>query len=134
MAIPSPDSPDPNVGHKEHGRTICIHSLAVLPQYHHHGLGGTLLKAYLQRLEQQAVGDRVALISHEGLIPFYEKFGFRSLGRSKAEFAGGGWWDMVRELKQEDEDEDEGEDEVVGEEVVEEVEVVDEDDGVSALS
>jgi predicted N-acetyltransferase YhbS len=106
MAIPTTTPEEPNLGHKEEGRTLCIHSLAVLPQYSGRGLGKTLMKAYLQRMEAQNVADRVALITHEGLIPYYEKFGFKSLGKSKAEFAGGGWYDMIRELANEEEEEE----------------------------
>ncbi|KAK0352537.1 hypothetical protein LTR91_020881 [Friedmanniomyces endolithicus] len=86
-------------GHREAGRTLAIHSLAILPQYQRHGLGRTLLQAYLQRMESHAIGDRAALIAHEGLVAFYERFGFVNRGRSGVEFAGGGWWDMVRELE-----------------------------------
>jgi ribosomal protein S18 acetylase RimI-like enzyme len=103
MHIPShADPPNPDFGHKENGRTVCIHSLAVLPDYQGKGLGTTLMKAYLDRLENQDVADRVALISHEHLVPFYENLGFSKVGESKAEFGGGGWIDMVAELKSED--------------------------------
>ncbi|KAK1058626.1 hypothetical protein LTR74_013264 [Friedmanniomyces endolithicus] len=97
---PAPAAAPPvPAGHKEEGRTLAIHSLAILPQYQRHGLGRTLLQAYLQRMESHAIGDRAALIAHEGLVPFYERFGFVNRGRSGVEFAGGWWWDMVRELE-----------------------------------
>lgn len=98
MAIPTSGEEDPAIGHKESGRTICIHSLAVLPQYQGRGLGKTLMKAYLQRMESSRAANRVALIAHEEMIPYYEGFVFENRGKSKAEFAGGGWYDMVREL------------------------------------
>ena len=82
MHIPSHSNPpNPDYGHKELGRTVCIHSLAVLPDYQGKGLGKTLMKAYLDRLENQDVADRAALIAHEHLIPFYEKLGFRKEGK-----------------------------------------------------
>lgn len=84
------------VGHNDAGRTICIHSLAVLPSYHGKGLGSTLLKAYIQRIEQSDVADRIALLAHGSLVGFYEMFGFVNKGPSKAEFGGGNWVDMVR--------------------------------------
>lgn len=102
MAIPSPDHPTPDdhkLGHKEDGRTICVHSLAVLPDYQGHGLGSTLMLAYIQRIELQSLADRLALIAHDHLIPFYEKLGFENKGPSAAQFGGGGWYDMVRELQ-----------------------------------
>ncbi|KAI7282952.1 hypothetical protein KC345_g3213 [Hortaea werneckii] len=85
--------------HKEEGRTILIHSLAVLPQYQHLGLGRTLMESFLQRTEALGVADRAALITHEKLIPYYEKFGFQNKGLSECQFAGGGWFDMIRELR-----------------------------------
>ncbi|KAK4499545.1 hypothetical protein PRZ48_010061 [Zasmidium cellare] len=99
MAYPTAENPDPKLGHKEEGRTVCIHSLAILPQYQGKGLGKTLLKAYLQRIENQSVADNAALIAHEHLIPYYEKLGFENKGQSKAQFGGGGWYDMVKQLQ-----------------------------------
>lgn len=99
MAVPAPGEVNPKLGHKEHGRTICIHSLGVLPEYQHRGLGKTLMQAYLQRMESHNVADRVALIAHDHLVPYYEQFGFVNKGQSAAQFGGGGWIDMVKELK-----------------------------------
>lgn len=97
MKIPNPDDQDTakKVEHQEDGRTVCIHSLAVLPGYQKKGLGTTLMKAYLQRIESHDVADRVALIAHGHLIEYYESFGFVNQGESKAQFGGGGWNDMV---------------------------------------
>lgn len=106
MSIPDEKKLEASIGHKEDGRTICIHSLAVLPDYQKRGLGKTLMKAYLQRMESHGVADRVALITHEALIPYYEALGFESKGKSQAKFGGGGWFDMVRELQPEESDED----------------------------
>ncbi|KAF7845871.1 hypothetical protein BT93_L0231 [Corymbia citriodora subsp. variegata] len=92
-------SPDPSLGHKEEGRTVCIHSLAVLPAYQGRGLGTMLMKAYIQRIEQSGAADRIALLAHDELVNFYAKLGFEVKGPSKATFGGGGWVDMVLELK-----------------------------------
>ncbi|TKA31441.1 hypothetical protein B0A50_02288 [Salinomyces thailandicus] len=92
---PTPTSPR---GHNQAGRTLALHSLAVLPAYQNRGLGRTLLLAFLQRTEALDLGDRVALLAHEALVPFYEKFGFVKQGRSACGFGGGGWWDMVWEV------------------------------------
>lgn len=105
MEIPTPNTPE--AGHREEGRTICIHSLAVLPEYQKKGLGKTLTKAYIQRMESHGVADRLALIAHEALIPYYEGFGFQNKGKSKAQFGGGGWFEMVRELRNEEDMEEE---------------------------
>ncbi|KAI5366237.1 Putative GNAT domain, acyl-CoA N-acyltransferase [Septoria linicola] len=105
MAIPSTEHPDAKLGHKPEGRTVCIHSLAVLPEYQGRSLGSTLMKAYLQRLKTQSVADHAALIAHDHLIPYYERFGFRNRGPSKAQFGGGGWYDMVVDLEALEEEE-----------------------------
>jgi len=103
MNVPGANASDRTVGHREEGRTICIHSLAVLPEYQNRGLGKTLMLAYIQRLESHGIADRIALIAHEELIPYYEGFGFTSQGKSEAQFGGGGWFDLVHELDTEEE-------------------------------
>lgn len=105
MGLPSDNPSDASLGNKPEGRTAAIHSLAVLPQFQRKGLGATLMKAYLDRLAKQDVVDRAALIAHEDMIPYYEKFGFKNKGASNAQFGGGGWFDMVKEVT-DDEDED----------------------------
>jgi len=101
MAVPpdwdtkGPSSSDTQLGHRDNGRTICIHSLAVLPDYQGQGLGSLLLRAYIQRMDGSGVADRIALLAHDSLIKFYERLGFENKGPSKATFGGGGWVDMV---------------------------------------
>lgn len=100
MAMPSSsDAEFPKKGHKDEGRTVCIHSLAVLPEFQRRGLGRTLMKEYLERLKAQDVADRAALIAHGHLVQYYESLGFESKGESAAQFGGGGWIDMVLDLK-----------------------------------
>ncbi|PNS16331.1 Histone acetyltransferase Tip60 [Sphaceloma murrayae] len=86
-------------GHKEHGRTICIHSLAVLPDFQGRGLGRLLLRSYIQRMESSGVADRIAIIAHKELVGFYEGMGFESRGQSKVTFGNGNWVDLVLDLK-----------------------------------
>jgi GNAT superfamily N-acetyltransferase len=93
---PFPDSP--RKGHKEDGQTICLHSLAVLPQYQQKGVGRTLLRSYIQTMHEQQVADRVAIITYQELVELYKKFGFKNLGESKAKFGGGSWIDMVYDI------------------------------------
>lgn len=83
------------IGHDEYGGTIVIHSLAVLPEHQGKHVGSTLMKAYLQRIKEAQIADRVAIIAHDHLIPFYESLGFENCGASKCQFGGGGWYDMV---------------------------------------
>lgn len=83
------------VGHEEAGRTIAIHSLAVLPEHQGKQVGSTLLKSYIHRIREAQIADRIAIIAHDHLVPFYESFGFESRGPSKCQFGGGGWVDLV---------------------------------------
>jgi ribosomal protein S18 acetylase RimI-like enzyme len=100
MGVPSESNS--SLGHKPEGRTVAIHSLAVLPDFQHKGLGTTLMKGFLDRLAKQDVADKAALIAHQEMIPFYEQFGFKNRGKSAAQFGGGGWFDMVKEISVED--------------------------------
>lgn len=53
------------------------------------------MKSYLQRMQTADVADRVVLLAHKELVPFYESLGFRNKGESAATFGGGGWYDLV---------------------------------------
>ncbi|KAI5296611.1 hypothetical protein KEM52_005908 [Ascosphaera acerosa] len=90
----------PGVGHDDEGQTLAIHSLAVLPEHQGKRIGPMLLKSWLQRIKDAAIAQRVALLAHDHLIPFYESFGFRNLGPSDCKFGGGGWHDMVLEFSE----------------------------------
>ncbi|KAK8223784.1 hypothetical protein IWZ00DRAFT_361041 [Phyllosticta capitalensis] len=84
-----------SLGHQEDGRTVAIHSLAVLPEYQKRGLGRTLLRAYIQRIQNSGVADRISIITHDALVPFYEDAGFTNRGPSKNQHGGVQWVDMV---------------------------------------
>lgn len=83
------------VGHDEYGSTIAIHSLAVLPEYQGKQVGSTLMKSYIQRIREAAIAERISIIAHDHLVPFYQSFGFENRGPSKCQFGGGGWTDLV---------------------------------------
>ena len=93
MDIPSAESLKQTSKRLE-GQSVCIHSLAVLPEFQNRGLGKTLLKAYLQRMSDGYIADRVVLLTHADVVPFYTRFGFKKHGQSSATFGGGGWVDM----------------------------------------
>jgi len=103
MGVPEDwDSAHPklsNLGHQEAGRTIVLHSVAILPAFQGRGLGRVLMMAYMQQMNGAGIADRLALITHDHKLPWYEKLGFSNKGKSKAQFGGGGWYDMVFELK-----------------------------------
>ena len=68
MGVPEDwDSPHPTpskLGHQEAGRTIVLHSVAILPAFQGRGLGRTLLCAYMQQMNGSGIADRLALIAH----------------------------------------------------------------------
>ena len=88
----------PATGHDEDGGTVCLHSLAVHPEFHGKGLGRVLLLSWVQRIRDSGVASRVALICRKRLVPWYEKAGFKEVGPSKCQYGGGGWVDMVLEF------------------------------------
>ncbi|KAE8447804.1 hypothetical protein EG329_010198 [Mollisiaceae sp. DMI_Dod_QoI] len=104
MSVPEGwDSPHPaptKRGHQEAGRTIVLHSVAILPGFQGRGLGRVLMMAYIQNMNGAGIADRLALISHDHMVAWYEKLGFTNRGKSATQFGGGGWYDMVLELKQ----------------------------------
>jgi GNAT superfamily N-acetyltransferase len=87
------------IGHTEDGRTICLHSLCVHPDFARKGLGTILLQSYVQRIRDSGVAARIALICRDRYIPFYERAGFKKMGPSKCQYGGGNWVDMVLNLE-----------------------------------
>ena len=96
-SLPTKDEPEPK-GHQETGATICVHSLAVLKEHQRKGLGSILMKAYIQRIKDSKIAERVALLAHDPLIKFYVGMGFENMGDSQATFGGGGWNNLVCQL------------------------------------
>ncbi|KAK4655653.1 hypothetical protein QC762_304290 [Podospora pseudocomata] len=86
------------VGHQETGGLVALHSLAVLPGLQGCGIGKMIMKAYLQQVKGMGLGEGVGLICQDYLVGYYERFGYKNLGPSKAQFGGGGWNDMVFDL------------------------------------
>lgn len=95
---------DPKAGHIEHSRYIGIHGLVVDPEWQGKNLGTLLMHDYIQKLSNQDLGDKVIIIAHKQLIPFYEKIGFNNLGESDCKFAGEVWYDLSIDLIPEDDD------------------------------
>jgi ribosomal protein S18 acetylase RimI-like enzyme len=96
---PSSDQGKTEIGHNEIGGTVCLHSLAVHPDFQKKGLGAVLLKGWTQRIRDAGLAKRIALICREKFVGFYEKAGFKKIGESKCGYAGGGWLDMVMEFE-----------------------------------
>jgi GNAT superfamily N-acetyltransferase len=59
--------------HDPSGPTVGLHTLCVHPGWRAKGLGMTILKEYVTRMVKEKGVERVALVAHDGLLPFYEK-------------------------------------------------------------
>ena len=60
------ENPTPSkLGHQEAGRTIVLHSVAILPLFQGRGLGRVLMQAYIQQMNGAGIADRLALIAHD---------------------------------------------------------------------
>lgn len=59
------EPPRTNLGHQEDGRTIVVHSVAILPAFQGRGLGKVLMTAYMQQMNGAGIADRLALIAHD---------------------------------------------------------------------
>ncbi|CDK29369.1 unnamed protein product [Kuraishia capsulata CBS 1993] len=103
--------PDPTVvdndkiGHVETSRVIGVHSVIISSKYRGLKLGSLLMKDYIQKLSQQDVGDKIVLIAHDYLVPFYQSLGFENRGESKCRFAGEVWFDLAITLSHDEDDE-----------------------------
>ncbi|KAI9159101.1 N-acetyltransferase [Paramyrothecium foliicola] len=88
-----------SVGHKPQGRTITLHSLAVDPAHQKSGFGRRLMKAYIEEMQRSGKADRIAILTYDRLVPYYEKLGFTHYGKSKSEYAGVAWHDLPWHLE-----------------------------------
>jgi ribosomal protein S18 acetylase RimI-like enzyme len=94
------EHPTPSTsGHQEGGRTIVLHSVAILPEFQARGLGRILLMAYVQQMNGAGIADRLALLAHDHKVGWYEKIGFQNKGKSATTFGDGDWTDLTFELK-----------------------------------
>ncbi|EKD19736.1 uncharacterized protein L3040_001917 [Drepanopeziza brunnea f. sp. 'multigermtubi'] len=93
-------SPKPSrLGHKEAGRNIVLHSVAVLPGFQGRSIGKTLMMSYIQHINSAGIADKLSLIAHDHKTRWYENLGFTIVGQSEAQFGGGGWIDMSLQLR-----------------------------------
>lgn len=60
--------------HEPRGSTVCIHALCVHPAWRARGFGTKILREYIGRLKNDNTIERIALIAHDELVPFYERY------------------------------------------------------------
>ena len=93
----------------ESSNHIGIHSVVIKPEYQKKNLATLLLTDYIQKLSNQEIGNKIVLIAHEPLVPFYERVGFKIIAENTnvakdKSFAEVKWIDMERELIKEEYD------------------------------
>ena len=80
--------------HVPGARTVLIHGVCVTPDARKRGIASALLTEYQRRVAAAGSYERVLLISHEEMIGFYERIGFKSRGLSSIAFAGVPWFEL----------------------------------------
>ena len=60
--------------HEPDGPTAVLHTLCVHPDWRLQGFGTAIVKEYFVRVRRLGGVERVALIAHDDLVPFYERY------------------------------------------------------------
>lgn len=92
--------------HEPDGPTVGLHTLCVHPGWRAKGLGTKILKEYIRRVGDEKGVERVTLIAHDELVPFYERYfclvlcincrvGFVNQGKSESKHGGVTWYDCI---------------------------------------
>jgi predicted GNAT family N-acyltransferase len=84
--------------HQPEGRTLCIHSVVVPEALRRHGLGGWMLRSYLERVAEAGRVELVQLLCKVSLEHFYASAGFESLGDSGVAHGADPWTLMWMQL------------------------------------
>lgn len=83
--------------HKPDGRYQSIFGLDVRPEYQRQGIAADLMRHLIEEAKKQGRAGLI-LTCKERLIPFYEQFGYRSMGVSESVHGGAVWYDMILEF------------------------------------
>ncbi|KHN95248.1 acetyltransferase [Metarhizium album ARSEF 1941] len=83
------------VGHQPSGTSVALHSLAVSPDHQRRGLGKLLMGKYIEQVKRIEGVERIAILTYDRLVPYYEKLGFKNHGKSAATYAGVSWYDLT---------------------------------------
>lgn len=86
--------------HEPHGKTICLHSVCVSPDYRKQGIATKLMTSWIEQLKQvnKQQGDkykRIAIMSRPNLLGLYESVGFKNIGVSEVVHGPEPWIDCV---------------------------------------
>jgi len=92
--------------HVPSSSSVCMHAVSISPDHRRKGLGVRLLREYTTRLESATSinrlksYERILLITHEELRPFYEAAGFEWLGKSDVVHGSRPWFEMRKVLNE----------------------------------
>lgn len=90
--------------HEPKGKTICLHSVCVSPDYRKQGIATKLMTKWIEQLKQVNEQDsnkkysRIAILSRPRLLGLYESVGFKNIGVSKVVHGPEPWIDCVLDL------------------------------------
>lgn len=76
------------IGDHTYGGVGFISWLGVLPEYRKQGLGGELVRLYIDYIVSNKNAHLLELYTYDGAKPFYEKHGFIEIGRRNPGFYG----------------------------------------------
>ncbi|KAH7890397.1 acyl-CoA N-acyltransferase [Phlebopus sp. FC_14] len=82
--------------------SVCLHAVTVLPAYRREGIGSALLEEYMKRLALSKAYERILLITHQELVPFYQGVGFEYVGPSPVQHGSQPWFEMRKALWSQD--------------------------------
>jgi hypothetical protein len=83
FAIPTGNGKSPfSVGHNVQGRTLALHSLAVLPAVSGRKIGTILLRSLGQMAASANVADRISLVVKKEVAGWFRERGYRCVGKS----------------------------------------------------
>ena len=82
--------------HSPEGAYQSVFGLDVLPQYQRRGIAADLMEHLIADAWKRGKKGMI-LTCKERLIPYYERFGYRNLGKSQSVHGGAIWYDMLLE-------------------------------------
>ncbi|MDR4498331.1 MAG: GNAT family N-acetyltransferase [Candidatus Scalindua sp.] len=88
------------IGHHNNGKNTVIFSLAVLPEFRGKGISKKLMEKFIE-VSKKLKKKKILLLCKSDLIPYYQKFGFFDLGKSKSRHGGFKWHVMCLPLNAE---------------------------------
>lgn len=83
--------------HNPYGSYQSIFGLDVVPCWQHQGVAGELMR-HMMKNAKQSGRKGLILTCKEGLIGFYEQFGYKNMGISASVHGGAVWYDMILEF------------------------------------